>query len=406
MRRAGNRLRITAQLIRASDDAHLWSETYDASSEDSIEIQEEIAFEIASVLNTAMDPAELRRMVEAGTDSIPAWEAYLRLLDVADRAFDDMDPSRNAEIFEHYDAVLALEPEFGAAHLAMADTLYGWLNPSDFRQPPSGYSVADLKARFGDAATAAARHARTEAARLRAEILRANIEVQIDRLVELTRGRLTLLPNDNFAWYEYLEALFRASRFDDARAVAVRYFDNRPDNLESVTLLMTDLARVHIEYGLVLADEIVSQPDVTASEMYQAHRVYLSGNRIDDARELAERYLGLSTDPMLTFLVRLRQACAEGRSADADALYDAYDFETLGSGPVNTRWLSLKTLGRPDEARASLLESDRPESLYALAGHLTYTHFDARHFPLLRETLESQGVMREETLPLTFACAR
>lgn len=406
VRRAGDRIRVTAQLIRASDDAHLWSDTYDANSEDSIEIQEKIAFEIASVLHTAMDPEELRRMVEAGTDSIPAWESYLRLLDVANRAFDEMDPSRNAEIFEHYETALGLEPEFGEAHLAMADTLYGWLNPSDFRQPPPGYTVDDLKARFRGSALAAARFARTEPARLRAEILRANIEVQYDRLVELTRGRLSLLPNDNFAWYEHIEALIGASMFEEARDMTERFFAERPDNLENVTLLLTSLGRINVERGQQLADEILAQPDVSVGEMYQAHRVLLYANRIDEARALSERYIGLATDPMLTFLIRLRQACAEGRLDDANALYDAYDFETLAARQVNTRWLSLKTLGHDEAARASLLESDRPETLFALAGHLTYTHFDPRHFPLLRETLERQGIMREEPLPLPFACKR
>ena len=109
---------------------------------------------------------------------------------------------------------------------------------------------------------------------------------------------------------------------------------------------------------------------------------------------------------MLTFLVRLRQACAEGRVEDAEALYAAYDFDAQPPRQANTRWLSLKTLGRDEEARASLLESDQPETLAALAGHLTYQHFDPRHFPLLRQALEAQGVMREEPLPLNFACKR
>ena len=406
VRRAGDRIRVTAQLIRATDDAHLWSETYDASSDDSIAIQEKIAFEIASVLDTAMDPEELRRMVEAGTDSIPAWEAYLRLLEVADRAFDEMDPSRNAEIFEHYETALSLEPEFGEAHLAMADVLFGWLNPSDFRQAPAGYSVEDLKARFRGSALAAARFARTESARLRAEILRANIEVQYDRLVELTRGRLSLLPNDNAAWYEHVEALLKTSMFDEAHEITERFFAERPDNLENVTLLLTALVRVNVERGQQLVDEILAQQDVSVSEMYQAHRVLLYGNRIDEARKLSERYVGLAADPMLTFLIRLRQACAEGRVADAEAHYEAYDFNSLGTSPVNTHWLSLKTLGRFEEARESLQDQDRPETIYALAGHLTYTHFDPRHFPLLRETLERQGIMREEPMPLPFACKR
>ena len=343
-------------------------------------------------------------MVEAGTDSIPAWESYLRLLGVANRAFDEMDPSRNAEIFDHYEAALKLEPEFGEAHLAMADTLFGWLNPSDFRQPPAGYTTADLKARFQESATAAARFARTEPTRLRAEILRATIEVQLDRLVELTRGRLSLLPNDNFAWYEHFEALTQASLFEEAYETSERYFDNRPDNLESITLLLTTLARLNIERGQQLVDEVLGQADVSPSEMYQAHRVLLYANRVDEAREIAERYLGLAPDTMLAFLIRLRQACAEGRVDAADALFESYDFETRGANLVNTRWLALKTLGRNEEAWASLRGSDMP--LYALAGHLTYTHFDPRHQPRLRDTLEAQGIMREEPLPLPFACKR
>jgi TolB-like protein len=407
IRRAGDRMRITAQLIRASDDAHLWSETYDASSQDSIEIQEKIAFEIASVLDTAMDPAEIERMVAAGTQSIPAWESYLRLLDVANRSFVDQDPSRNEEIFRYYEEIIALDPAFAEPHIAVADALYGWLNPSDYRMAPPGYAVEDLKARFREAATAAARLARTEPTRLRAEILRANIEVQLDRLVELTRGRLELLPNDNFAWYEHIEALLQASKYDEAHEVAERFLANRPDNNDSLGLLVTQLARAHFEGGQLLADEAVGQAETSPGPgaIYQAHRIYLYADRIDEARDLAERYLGFGTDPMLRFLVRLRQACAEGRVADAEALFDAYDFQA--SNPAaNTLWLALKTLGRNEEAQAALARLDNPETLYALAGHLTYTHFDPRPFPLLRQTLEAQGAMRDEVIPLNFACQR
>ncbi len=72
VRRSGDRLRVTAQLIRAADDKHLWSENFDGSSEDSIEIQERIAIEIANALETAMDPEELAKMMSAGTRSVEA----------------------------------------------------------------------------------------------------------------------------------------------------------------------------------------------------------------------------------------------------------------------------------------------------------------------------------------------
>ena len=405
VRRAGDRIRVTAQLIRASDDAHLWSETYDASSDDSIAIQESIAFEIASVLDTAMDPEELRRMVEAGTNSIPAWETYLHLLDLANAALGEQDSSRNEEVFALYDATIALDPAFADAHVVMADTLYAWLNPSDFRTPPPGYSTADLKARFREAARLAARHARTEPTRLRAEILRAVIEVQLDRLVELTRGRLSLLPNDNFAWSEHIEALIQASRFDEARDVSARFLEARPDNTEDLGPVVVAMARVHLDGGLMLTDEMLATPDPAPGTLYQAHRVLLYADRVDEARELAERYLGLATEPTLDFLIRLRQACAEGRVDDAEALYDVFDFEAAGDA-TNTRWLSLKTLGRNEDAAAALQPLDSPATLYALAGHLTYAHFDPRPFRNLSTVLELQGVMRDAPIPLNFACKR
>ena len=406
IRRAGDRIRVTAQLIRASDDAHLWSETFDASSDDSISIQEKIAFDIASVLDTAMDPAELRRMVAAGTDSIPAWEAYLRLLDLANRALVQQDPSRNEQLFVLYKQIQELDPEFAEVHIVVADTLYGWLNPSDFRKAPPGYAISDLKTRFRDAARLAARYAREEPTRLRAETLRARIEVQLARLVELTRGRLSLLPNDNMAWYEHVEALILASRFDEAKALAVRFFDERPDNLEGVTQLLTALGRADTELGNRLADELLGQPDPLPAHIYQAHRIFLYADRLAEARELAERYVSLSTDPMLTFLVRLRQACAEGRVADADRIYNRYEFSPEQDAVYNTRWLALQTLGRNEEAQATLQYLDEPETLYALASHLTYAHFDPRPLPRLRGVLEEQGVMRDEPRPLNFACKR
>jgi TolB-like protein len=69
VRSSGDQLRVTAQLIRASDGFHLWSQTYDRNPEEVIAIQEEIAIEIAIALETAMDPEALAHMVSSGTSS-------------------------------------------------------------------------------------------------------------------------------------------------------------------------------------------------------------------------------------------------------------------------------------------------------------------------------------------------
>jgi TolB-like protein len=64
VRSGGEHLRVTAQLIRASDGFHIWSETYDRNPEDVISIQEDIAINIATALETVMDPpAQLKRLM-------------------------------------------------------------------------------------------------------------------------------------------------------------------------------------------------------------------------------------------------------------------------------------------------------------------------------------------------------
>ena len=66
VRRSGDRLRVTAQLIRADDGFHLWSENYDSTSDDAIAVQENIAERIATALNVVLDDEKRDAMRRAG----------------------------------------------------------------------------------------------------------------------------------------------------------------------------------------------------------------------------------------------------------------------------------------------------------------------------------------------------
>ena len=75
MRRAGERLRVTAQLIRAADGFHLWSENYDSNSEDTIAVQEDIAEKIATAMNVVLDEDKREAMRLAGLRDVEAFIA-------------------------------------------------------------------------------------------------------------------------------------------------------------------------------------------------------------------------------------------------------------------------------------------------------------------------------------------
>jgi TolB-like protein len=75
VRRSGERLRVTAQLVRAADGFHLWWQNYDSTSEDTIQVQEDIAEQIAIAMNVVMDEDKREAMRKAGLRNVEAFIA-------------------------------------------------------------------------------------------------------------------------------------------------------------------------------------------------------------------------------------------------------------------------------------------------------------------------------------------
>jgi adenylate cyclase len=78
VRRAGDRVRITAQLIDSSTDSHLWSETYDREMQDVFAIQDDIAQSITDALEIALTPKERRAIQSVASSNAKAYDFYLR----------------------------------------------------------------------------------------------------------------------------------------------------------------------------------------------------------------------------------------------------------------------------------------------------------------------------------------
>jgi TolB-like protein/Tfp pilus assembly protein PilF len=78
VQRYGDKVRITAQLIEAASDAHLWSESYDRDVSDIFSIQREVALAIASVLNTTLSRKETQQLDSIPTVNLQAYDFYMR----------------------------------------------------------------------------------------------------------------------------------------------------------------------------------------------------------------------------------------------------------------------------------------------------------------------------------------
>src|SRR5207249_3618443 len=78
VRRSGNRIRVSVQLIDAQTDHHLWVQDYDRTLADSITLQDELAREIAGALGATLSPQEKARVEAKPTNNPAAYDAYLR----------------------------------------------------------------------------------------------------------------------------------------------------------------------------------------------------------------------------------------------------------------------------------------------------------------------------------------
>jgi TolB-like protein/thioredoxin-like negative regulator of GroEL len=114
VRKSGNRLRITAQLIRASDSTHVWSKTYDQQMTDVFQIQDEIAAAIVGALKmTLATPVTTAAHRTANTD------AYLQFL-LGRKLLDRFTPEDFRRALEAFRRSVALDPDYGSAYAGLA----------------------------------------------------------------------------------------------------------------------------------------------------------------------------------------------------------------------------------------------------------------------------------------------
>jgi TolB-like protein/Flp pilus assembly protein TadD len=117
VRRQGDRVRITAQLIDARTDRHLWAETYDRELRDVFQIQMEVAQRIAEALRVALQAGAADRVGRAPTADLAAYDLYLRSRELGATR------EGNAAAVALLREATRLDPEFAGAHAALAARL-------------------------------------------------------------------------------------------------------------------------------------------------------------------------------------------------------------------------------------------------------------------------------------------
>jgi TolB-like protein len=131
IRRVGDHLRVTAQLVRADNGYHLWSDTYDREMKDLFQVQDDIANAVVQALQIKLMGGELRRQ-RGGTQNLDAYQLYLR----ADNALMQNTSAALDAAYEYSDQAIKLDPNYGMAWLLWANTILlktenGLLDPNE-----------------------------------------------------------------------------------------------------------------------------------------------------------------------------------------------------------------------------------------------------------------------------------
>ena len=403
VRRDSQRLRVTAQLIRASDGFHLWSQNYDRKPEDVIALQEEVAIEIATALETAMDPEALADMVSSGTRSVPAYNAYLEGLAHGVSTLSTGDGYEFIEAMEAFERAVELDPEFALAYWELAKFWEIQLRTTNVVAGMVELPKDEMRRRFNGALENAIRYAQDEVTRLQFRVFETYEEQQFAQALRLNTDYLEKRPNDRYAQEQQLSLLADLQKDDELQATIIEFHQRDGHDLIVLNNSMTySLISNDAEFMRQFALEALERQTESPFIKYQAHRVLLWAGDIDGASNLLPLIMTSDMPEDSRTLASLRQACAEGRLEDAASIFNRIVTEFEDNTSI--AYLSHRIMGQNDAAREILRPFEESGDVLVLADFLSYAHFDARDYPSLVRLLQSQGAEPREPRELPYQC--
>lgn len=332
VRKAGDQLRVVAQLVNASDGYHLWSERFDGSVADVFSVQDEIADGIATTMQLAIDPLTRKFMRTGRTSNSESYDYYLR-------------GWAHFHGFSSRSQLLARQM-FRKAVEADSQFAKGW----------AGLAAADtfnyIYSRSQDELKAEALEASQRAMELSPELPETNaargmallIDGDVEGAERSFKKALQLDPDHFYAILFYARACLHQGRFEDTFDLLVRAANLRKEDYESVALIpqvMTSLGKDKDEIRPWL-DELVRRcemqiaaypDDVRAIYLHAAHMPELG--RAEEGERLIRQALELAPDdgPVL-----YNSACFYSLAGNKDKALDLLE-KAMHQGAAGLTWI-------------------------------------------------------------------
>ena len=281
VRKGGNKVRITAQLIDATEDHHLWSNKWDRSLDDIFEVQDEVSSAIAAVVSPAVKEQEGKRVVKKQTKNINAWDEYLRALSCYNNR------EGNEIIREHCFKSIELDSKISDAYVLLCYSGYTEIfdhelqdkraeNEANYHK--NAQKAFDLDPDNPDAIIVLSRS--------------FNLKKEYDKRLSLMEKAVKINPNHAAANYDYGLALTNTKDFEKAKEHALKALELTPSGPDRERYLTGGMWLIHI--GLKDFDEAIKSmeymlertPGFSGAYGFMASLHALKGNM-----ELSKKYL-------------------------------------------------------------------------------------------------------------------
>ena len=402
VRRSGERARITAQLIRAEDGYHLWSEAYDRTLEDTFQVQIEIAESVTRALGVVMDDRQRERMQDVGVRDVESFIHFQRGRKLFYESHsNNIDMAILAEAANEFTRAIELEPRFATAyhmrsdHAAHIMTMAGVADTErtaaaarqsdDLAQAIRYASNPYVKALVEVDRTLSSSDWRSARDRLEAALASPTcdegtwIEVApVFGYAEQTLARARrLIDCDPLNFYNYslsATALLWSKQGQAANEIAARGLEVAPEN----PFLQSDSVDALVQLGRL--DEALALARSSESAMHEARmaRILAARSEADAAREWMAKVVA-KAGPWLGPFVRLQLAAVVGDRDTANETAAWYD--ELPGGPLMLAGVVLEcACGAPFDIEATPRFAER----LAEAG-VDWPPPTIIDFPLMRE---------------------
>lgn len=138
VQRADDRLRITVNLLRTSDGASLWNDSFDLKMTDIFAIQDTVSQQVASRLNLRLDPSQQAGLVKQYTSDPVAYEYYQKAMYLYDERMDE-DPQKYSQMIDWFKKAIDQDPNYALAHAQLANVyaqMATFLEPNEPKWAP------------------------------------------------------------------------------------------------------------------------------------------------------------------------------------------------------------------------------------------------------------------------------